>query len=150
MFQRILVPLDGTAISEKAIPVAAWIAHASGGTIVLVNVVLPPVEFGTYSVDRTFALKPGAFEKREAEATTYLSGILTTYTNELKGIITETDITAGAAASEVYSEARLEHVDLIVLSSKGEMGLKRWVFGSLAQEVVRRSRVPVLVLQEQE
>ena len=150
MFQRILVPLDGTALSEKAIPAAAWIAHASGGTIVFVNVVLPPVELGTYSTDRTFALKPSAFEQREDEATSYLSGILTTYANELAGIPTETEVTSGAAASEVYTEARLEHVDLIVLSSKDEMGLKRWVFGSLAQEVVRLSHVPVLVLPEQE
>ena len=150
MFQRILVPLDGTTLSEKAIPAAAWIAHASGGTIVFVNVVLPPVELGTYSTDRTFALKPSAFEQREVEATSYLSGILTTYANELAGIPTETEVTAGAAASEVYTEARLEHVDLIVLSSKDEMGLKRWVFGSLAQEVVRLSHVPVLVLPEQE
>ncbi len=149
MFQRILVPLDGTALSEKAIPAAAWIARASGGTIVFVNVVLPPVEFGTYSTERTFALKPSAFEQREVDATNYLTGILTTYANELAGIPTETEVTAGAP-SEVYTESRLEHVNLIVLSSKGEMGLKRWIFGSLAQEVVRRSHVPVLVLQEQE
>ena len=104
MFQRILVPLDGTTLSEKAIPAAAWIAHASGGTIVFVNVVLPPVELGTYSTDRTFALKPSAFEQREVEATNYLSGILTTYANELAGIPTETEVTAGAAASEVYTK----------------------------------------------
>ena len=148
MFQRILVPLDGTVISEKAIPTAAWIARASGGTIIFVSVVLPPVEFGTYSPDRTVSLKPSAFERREAEATNYLSGIINTYANDLAGISTEIDVAAGAASSEIYSEARLEHVDLIVLSSKGEMGLKRWVFGSLAQEVIRLSHVPVLVLQE--
>jgi nucleotide-binding universal stress UspA family protein len=113
-----------------------------------VSVVLPPVEFGTYSPERTVSLKPSAFERREAEATNYLSGIMNTYANELAGISTEIDVTAGAASSEIYSEARLEHVDLIVLSSKGEMGLKRWVFGSLAQEVIRLSHVPVLVLQE--
>ncbi len=150
MFQRILVPLDGTSLSEKAIPVAAWIARASGGTIIFVNVVLPPVEFGTYSPERTVALKPSAFEKREAEANSYLSGVIINHADELAGINTQIDVTAGAASSEIYSEARLENVDLIVLSSKGEMGLKRLVFGNLAQEVVRHSNVPVLVLQEQE
>jgi nucleotide-binding universal stress UspA family protein len=150
MFQRILVPLDGTALSEKAIPVAAWVARASDGTIIFVDVVLPPVEFGTYSPDRTVSLKPGAFEKREADANTYLSDVLLRYANDLAGIKTETDVVAGAASSEIYSKARLEHTDLIVISSKEETGLKRWVFGSLAEEVVSHSNVPVLVLQEQE
>lgn len=148
MFQRILVPLDGSVLSEKAIAVAAWIARASGGTIVFISVVLPPMEFGTYSPDRTVTLKPSAFERREAEATNYLTGIISTHANELAGITTEIDVTAGAMSAEIYSEARLEHVDLIVLSSKGETGLKRWVFGNVAQEVVRYSTVPVLVLQE--
>ena len=148
MFQRILVPLDGTDVSEKAIPVAAWIARASGGTIIFVSVVLPPIEFGTYSPERTVPLKPGAFERREAEANSYLSNIITTHASELADIPTELEVTAGAVSSEIYSEARIEHVDLIVISSKGETGLKRWVFGSVAQEVVRHSPVPVLVIQE--
>lgn len=148
MFQRILVPLDGSTLSEKAIPVAAWIARASGGTIIFVNVVLPPVEFGTYSPERTISLKPAAFERREAEANRYLTGVITTYANELTGITTEMDVAAGAASSEITSEARLEQVDLIVIASKGETGLSRWVFGSVAQDLVRRSPVPVLVLQE--
>jgi nucleotide-binding universal stress UspA family protein len=77
-----------------------------------------------------------------------LTGVINTHANELEGIPTEIDVTAGAVSSEIYSEARLEHVDLIVICSKGEAGLKRWVFGNVAQEVVRHSPVPVLVLQE--
>ncbi len=148
MFQRILVPLDGSELSLKAIPMAAWIARASGGTIVFVSVVLPPLEFGTYSPDRTIPLKPAAFERRETEAKSYLTNVINTHANELAGIPTEMDVTAGAVSSEIYSEARLENIDLIVISSKGETGLKRWVFGNVAQEVVRYSPVPVLVLQE--
>ena len=101
MFQRILVPLDGTALSEKAIPTAAWIARASGGTIVFVSVVLPVMEFGTYSSERTIPLKPGAFERRETEAKSYLTGIITTYANELAGIPTEMDVTSGAVSSGI-------------------------------------------------
>ncbi len=148
MFQRILVPLDGSKRSERAIPLAAHIVRAGNGTIVFVYVVLPPVEFGTYSAERTVSLKPGAFEAREAEATSYLSGILLTHANELGAIKTEMDVTAGAAAQEIYAAARLEAVDLVILCSHGETGLRRWVFGSMAQEVVRHSPVPALVLQE--
>jgi nucleotide-binding universal stress UspA family protein len=148
MFERILVPLDGSKRSERAIPVAARIARATGGTIVFVEVVLPPVEFGTYAGDRTIELKPSAFERREEAAAGYLTGIPETYASELAGINTELDRSAGAAAPEIYEAARLEGVDLIVLCSHGETGLKRWAFGSIAQEAVRHSPVPVLALNE--
>ena len=48
MFKRILVPLDGSARAESALPVAARIARASGGVIVLMQVVNMPVEYGPY------------------------------------------------------------------------------------------------------
>jgi len=148
MFKRILVPLDGSKRSERAIPVAARIARATGGTIVFVEVVLPPVEFGTYTGDRTVELKPSAFARREEAGAGYLESIRETYASELAGINTELDLSAGAAAPEIYEAARLEGVDLIVLCSRGETGLKRWAFGSIAQEAVRHSPVPVLALNE--
>src|SRR5215472_3053093 len=150
MFKRILVPLDGSELAERAIPVAARIARASDGTIVFVRVVLPPVEFGTYSVEQEHVidLKPSAYEKRLAEAESYLLSIANMHADVLAGIATEIDITTGAAAPTIFSTARLEEMDLIVLYSHGETGLKRWVFGSVAQQAVRHSPVPVLVLHE--
>jgi len=148
MFKRILVPLDGSRRAERAIPVAARIARATGATIVFVEVVLPPVEFGTYTVKRTVDLKPGAFVRREVVAGTYLNDITEIYASELAGIPTELDLTSGAPSPEIYEAARLEGVDLIVLCSHGETGLKRWTFGSIAQEAVRHSPTPVLVLSE--
>ena len=149
MFQRILVPLDGSKLAEGAIPVAARIARASEGTIIFVGVVLPAVEFGTYSVERTILLKPEAFERREEAMTSYLAHLSDTYASELVGINTETDLVVGAAAPEIDAAAYAEQADLIVLCSHGETGLKRWFFGSVAQQMVRHSPVPVLVLGEQ-
>jgi nucleotide-binding universal stress UspA family protein len=148
MFERILVPLDGSKGSERAVSVAARIARATDGSIVFVGVVLPPVEFGTYTAERTIPLKPSAFERRVAEAVSYLAGIMETYASDLAGIDTEIDVADGAASPMIYSAARLEGVDLIVLCSHEEGGLKRWVFGSVAQEALRHSPVPVLVLNE--
>ncbi len=148
MFQRILVPLDGSDRAERAIPVAARIARASGGSIVFVRVILPPAEFGTYSADRSIALEPAAFETHLACATDYLTAVASNYENELTGITVEMDVVSGAASPTILSVARFEQADLIVLCSHGETGLKRWVFGSVAQEAVRHSPVPVLVLNE--
>lgn len=148
MFKRILVPLDGSERAERAIPVAARIARASGGTIVFVRVVLPPVEFGTYSADRIVALKPSAFETHLAEAESYLRNIPRTYADVLVDIETEGDITTGAPAPEIFSATRLEEIDLVVLCSHGKTGLKRWILRSVAQEAVRHSPAPILVLNE--
>jgi nucleotide-binding universal stress UspA family protein len=149
MFERILVPLDGSKGSERAIPVAARIAHASGGTIVFVDVVLPPVEFGTSAAKRTIPFKPDACARREAEAASYLASITETYAKDLADLDTELDVYADAASPEMYSTARFERGDLIVLCSHEEGSLKRWFFGSAAQEPVCYSPAPVLVLNEQ-
>jgi nucleotide-binding universal stress UspA family protein len=148
MFERILVPLDGSDRAEQAIPVAARIARTSGGSIVFVRVVLPPVEFGTYAADGTVALEPGVFERQFTEATDYLAGLVTTYARELADVKVVTEAITGAVSPTIYTVARLEHVDLVIICSHAATGLKRWMFGSVAQEAVRRSPVPVLVLHE--
>jgi nucleotide-binding universal stress UspA family protein len=148
MLKRILVPLDGSKRAEHAIPVAARIARTSGASIVFVNVVLPALEFGTYTVNHLVASKPGAFERRLAKASDYLTHVLATYATPLTGIDVATDIVSGAASPAIFFAARWEQVDLIILCSLAETGLKRWVFGSVAQEAARHSPVPVLVLNE--
>ncbi len=152
MFQRILVPLDGSNSSERAIPVAARIARACGGSIVFLHVVLLPAEVGTFGggLRGTIAMKPAieASEKELAGAASYLAAIIAAYADELAGIATEMDVAAGAASPIIFSTTHDEHVDLVVLCSHGETGLKRWVLGSVAQQAVRHSPVPVLVLNE--
>src|SRR5438045_1606942 len=135
MFQRILVPLDGSRRAERAIPMAARIARASGGTIVFVRFVLPPIGFGTFSADQIVTLKPGAYEAGFAEAASYLvDTILPRYAGELAGIEAELDIVSGTASPSSFSEARMEHDDLNVLCSQGESCLKRWECRRVAQE----------------
>ena len=55
MFKRLLVPLDGSTRAEKAIPVAARIARASRGTIVLLQVVDMPIRYGKFVTPTSFA-----------------------------------------------------------------------------------------------
>ncbi len=152
MFQRIVVPLDGSNGSERAIPVAARIARASGGSIVFIRVVPTPVAVGAFGagLDGTIAMKPEveASEKGVAGATSYLAAVVAAYADELAGIKTEMDVAEGAASPIIFSTARDKHVDLVVMCSHGETGLKRWALGSVAQQAVRHSPVPVLVLNE--
>ena len=152
MFQRILVPLDGLEGAERAIPIAARIARTSGASIVFIRVVAPPAPVGTFGggIHGTVAMEPeiDASEKDLADAASYLEAITTAFANELAGLKTEIDVATGPTSPTIFSAARDEYVDLIVMCSHGETGLKRWIFGSVAQEAVRHSPVPVLVLNE--
>lgn len=144
MFQRILVPLDGSPRAERAIPAAARIARAFGGSVILLSVVVPPVSSGKFSV-------PEAYPKVEtdeelAEAAEYLKVLAGSA--ELGGITTEVHTLVGAVAPTIIAAAASLHADLLVLWSHGYTGFKRWRLGSVAEKVVRHAPSPVFVLRD--
>lgn len=143
MFKRILVPLDGSARAESALPVAARIARASGGSIMLVQVVTIPVMYET-TVAVTYSAD--VIEQEISETELYLKTL--TQREVLQGIKTDVSALYGAAAQTILSVATAYNIDLIVMTSQGKTGMKRWVLGSVAQKVARHSTMPVLVLHE--
>src|SRR5205085_9686008 len=71
-----------------------------------------------------------------------------TRSDVLAGIKTETCALFGSAAQSILAVATSYRMDLIVMTSAGETGMKRWVLGSVAQKLARHSPIPVLVLHE--
>lgn len=143
MFKRILVPLDGSALAERAIPVAARLARAVGGTVILMQVVAVPVETGKVPI---VIYSQQAIDDSLGPALTYLERVAQSsvlYRNDI-----EIQVMAGATAPSIISAIDSLQVDLIVMSSHGYTALKRWTLGSVAQKVARHSSVPVLVLHE--
>ncbi len=148
MFQRILVPLDGSKQAEKAIAVAGRLARASGASIVFLRVVLPPADFGKYARQHSIAWEKAAYETQHAEAASYLVNMSLKYGNDISGIDVGLVVATGFPAPTICAAARLEHADLIIMRRRSESGFQRWFFGSVTQEVTRHSTVPVLVLHE--
>lgn len=148
MFQRILVPLDGSARAERALPMAAKIARASGGSILLLQVVASPSESWVYrSQDMvlTRLTRRTREAQRAVEGLIYLAGVA--QLPGLAAVETETLVCSGAGvASTILDVAHSHDVALIVLCSRGYTGFKRWVQGSVAWQVARKTPVPVLVL----
>jgi nucleotide-binding universal stress UspA family protein len=145
MFQRILVPLDGSMRAERAMPIAARIARASGGSIVLLRAVEPPVEYETY-LTQGESLAKSTPKKYVGEAADYLSRVA--LSEVLKGIPVVTEEIVGAPEPTILDYAASSQIDLIVLCSHGYTGFKRWAIGSVADKVVRHAPMPVLFLRE--
>jgi len=146
MFQRILVPLDGSLRAERAIPVAARIASASHSSILLVRVIDVFLDFSWQMAGVSPDLT-GALEVARANANAYLEEMAEV--DAVRGLNVTTKAIEGRPADALLSFAQDMQADLIVMSSHGHTGLKRWVLGSVAQVIERRSSIPVLILRDQ-
>lgn len=145
MLKKILVPLDGSLRAERALPVAARIARASKGRVLLVRVISPAVEYG--SCLAPVPLVTGEIIEEELkEADSYLKAVASSHA--FSGIETSTEAIYGIPAQELLAVAQQRSVDLIVMCSHGRTGFTRWVLGSVAHKLTHESAVPVLVLRE--
>lgn len=140
-----LVPLDGSTRAERALPVAARIARATGGSLVLLQATSFPVDYGL-----DFATNPSyaqtMLDDALATAKKYLTSVADT--EGLAGIKTETEAVIGTAAETILTYAQMSNIDLIIMCRHGETGFKRWALGQMAQKVARHSSAPVLLLRE--
>jgi nucleotide-binding universal stress UspA family protein len=145
MFQRIVVPLDGSQRAERALPAAACIARATNGTIVLLQVVGLPVEYLGGLAPAPIVTNE-LIEQEQAEAKDYLAAVA--HSESLKGLHIQTEVQFGLAGEQILAAVESQAADLIVLCSHGRTGFKRWALGSVAHRVIHNSHVPVLVLRE--
>ena len=147
MFERILVPLDGSSRGEQALQVAAHLARASVGSIHLLQVL-------SLAVNYDGGLAPGSLmteqsvEMEMVQSTDYLNSIAAL--PALAGIRVTTEVTFGTPAQYVQATATSREVDLIVMCSHGRTGFLRWALGSVAHTLAHESRVPILVLRASE
>ncbi len=145
MFQRILVPLDGSPRAEQALPVAARLARASGGTIVLLQVVNISNEFVAYVTLEPIPMQP-TIDSHLEEAKSYLKR--TAEASSLVDIQVETRVLLGEVASTILLVVASYSIDLIVMCSHGATGMTRWALGSVAEKVTHHVATPVLLLRE--
>ena len=147
MFERILVPLDGSSRAEAAVPVAARLARASGGRVLLVQVLSGPAEIAPY-VAPVFA--PSTLSADLDAATAYLGAVRAGILNgdEQPSIQVEFESQIGCPAGTIVSLVRKWPADLIVMCSHGHTGAMHRLMGSVAEHVTRRAPVPVLMLRE--
>jgi len=147
MLKMILVPLDGSARAEYALPVAARLARNSGGTLVLVRVVSFATDYWPAISSPYPSMMQAVVNGELEEAAAYLEKVAASA--ELAGLEIITTARHGAAAPVILATATEYHTDLIVMCSHGRTGLAHVIMGSVAEKVARHTFVPVLVVREQ-
>ena len=144
MYQKILVPLDGSTLAERAIPHAQEIARGSRAEILLVQAVNFPMPVVPEAV-----LVPDSkwLDEAKKEAARYLEGIAAPLREA--GMRVRTILDERPPADAILHVATREEVDLIVMSTHGRGGLSRMLMGSVAESVFHAtSRAVMLVKPE--
>src|SRR5260370_8380379 len=144
MFRRILVPLDGLGRGEQGVSIAVRIGRGSGGSVMLLHVLMATRELGPYLGQS--ALQHEVIDAAIADATTYLSKAAQAHS--LAGVETKVALLSGPEALTILNTAKEQQSDLIIIASHGATGFKRWALGSVTQKVARESPGPVLVLRD--
>ena len=138
MYEKILVPLDGSELAQIALPYAEKLAGKVGSQITLIYV--------SGSIDDQYHHMHQFYLQKIAEATrqaaeTYIEN------PEVKAIKLETVILLGDPAKQIVDYADKEGIGLIIMSTHGRSGIKRWAMGSVADKVLRATKQPLALIR---
>ncbi len=156
MYQKILVPLDGSKLAECVLPYVEKLAQGCNTEqVILVSVTerikayaasaAPPLTVERSLPAIPVTRVPLAVGKMQKQAERYLDRIAKRLAK--KGLEVQREVLLGNPAEEIASYAEHNGCDLIAMASHGRSGPGRWAFGSVADKVFRASGMPVLMVK---
>jgi universal stress protein A len=141
--KKILCPVDFSEPSFEALKVAIELAQTYGAELILINVVQPVQAVAAPGVPASYTTAQYFEEMSEAARKSFEEIV----GNRIpKGVTVQTKVLRGQPADEIVKEAESEKVNIIVTSTHGWTGWRRFIFGSVAEKVVRLSSCPVLTV----
>lgn len=141
MYRRLLVPLDGSRLAESVLPVAERLGQICQATVILLHVLERGAPTTVHGQRHLCA-------REEADA--YLQ--TSAERLRVKGISVEThthEVPEGDVSRSIATHVRETEADLIVLCTHGSGGMRDLLFGNIAQQVLKRGTVPVLLVRAQ-
>jgi nucleotide-binding universal stress UspA family protein len=147
MYRKVMAPLDGSKLAECVIPHLDMIARGCGvQEIYYLRVVKPFYPIADYMGDSVSAVDVVSINKNAlAAAELYLKEL--TDKTKYPGIDIHWAALEGDEAETIAEYARTNEMDLIIIATHGRSGVSRWVWGSVADRVLRSSCVPVLMIR---
>ena len=148
MYQRILVPLDGSPLAEQVLPYVISLARSLGSRVELLRLIAPLPAIGLTDPARE-VYRQRIFAELREEAEGYLSQLAGRLRQS--GLAVSTNVIHNVdPATGIINAGEQDPDTLIAMSSHGRSGLGRWVLGSVTDRVVRHSGEPVLVIRARE
>ncbi|MEE8306754.1 MAG: universal stress protein [Gammaproteobacteria bacterium] len=141
MYKRILLPLDGSPLAEQALPHAIAIAERFQSELVLLRVLIP--------LPRPPTTAEAALQRAEEATAVFAREYLERVAAGVqeRGITVQMVTIEGRPHLQIIQYAETNQVDLIVMCTRGQSGLSRWLMGSVSDRVVRGADVPVLLVR---
>ncbi len=142
MYTKILLPLDGSSLAERAVSHAAEIARGTSAELILLQVVHDPL-----------ADAPEAGQQEESRAVAEVSALALEYLQRIAaslaadGIKARCAVLEGEPAAAILGLAHDENVDAIVMSTHGRSGFSKLIMGSVAEKVALTTKRPVMLVK---
>ncbi|MEM7348530.1 MAG: universal stress protein [Chloroflexota bacterium] len=143
-YQTILVPLDGSDLAETALADALLMADVNHAKVILLQAVEPAEHVIGLDSEHPIYLDQ-QWESQKGFAQDYLNNISRRLKKE--GVESEIVVELGAGAETILDYAQTNPVDLIVMATHGRSGVSRWVYGSVADKVLRGAETPILLIR---
>jgi len=138
MYRKMLVPLDGSQLAEVVFPYAKELAGRLDLEIILLHV-YSPAERESGAMHRAYIDRVTDIIRRQSEEVEGRMGVQP----EKKAVQVQGEVAEGYPAEEILRYADKNDVHLILIATHGRSGVRRWAMGSVADKVLRASKVPV-------
>jgi nucleotide-binding universal stress UspA family protein len=148
-YQKIMITLDGSAFAAQALPHACSLAQKYNASLILFQVIPEGDQPMIESVALDLIGVHDASERARTQVLTEVTKSLQEQAHQLQkqGIRAIPAVAVGNPAETIIDCASEEGVDLIVMSTHGRSGVNRWVYGSVADKVLRGASCPVLLVR---
>lgn len=146
-FRAILLPLDGSVFAEQALVVGAPLARRAGAVLHLVSV-HEPMPVAAMPLEMPVAISD-LEERSRTNLVEYLESVATVV-RDSHALTATTAVLTGRAADSLCGYVESHRIDLVVMTTHGQGGPIRWWLGSVADRMLRRLTVPVLLLHPRE
>jgi nucleotide-binding universal stress UspA family protein len=142
MYKRMLVPLDGSELAEAVFVYAKELAGRLDLDITLLHV-CTPAEREMLSVHKAYIERAVEEVKKQTKEVQQQTGVK----SKGKALEIRGELAVGRPAEEILRYADENNIDLVLLATHGRSGIRRWAMGSVADKVLRVSRVPIWLVR---
>jgi len=155
MYKKILVPLDGSELAECVLPHVESIAKGCDAKNVIFLRVAEPLHwvvgppYVPVGVDDSTGLSHEDINRFDSENEAAAKSYLEQLAGRAKydGAVIQSEVVTGQAAESITEYATQHEIDLIAIATHGRSGISRWVWGSVADRVLRSACLPVLIVR---